>query len=575
MEILKAGMRIIFFLFVFLSSCTTDVAKQKANEFYILDMVHNNPAEPPTQTSFNNPAKLHGYGYNGMVLNNFKFVHASINYESFDSTIFPKGSHERRWVDQAAEELKIRISECHNADLKVYCFMDIAVLPKKLVEKYKEQLCDNAGKISFEKPFTIEIHREMLREVFQTFPDLDGLVIRTGETYLFNVPYHTGNNPITNGPESHIKLINILREEVCEKLNKMVFYRTWDFGFFHVSPEYYLSVTNKIQPHKNLIFSIKHTEGDYHRTFRFNPTLVIGKHKQIVEVQCQREYEGKGAHPNYVMDGVLNGFEEYNGATGNKSLNDIKNNPLFAGIWSWSRGGGWVGPYITNELWCDLNAFVISAWAQNPDKPEEEIFAEYGQRLGLSSEDRIRFRDLCLLSAKGVLRGHNSIIHPVNVWWTRDQFLGGLDLLDTCFRDIVTKGLVDAVIAEKQECIDIWKEIKKLSGLIKTNDSTVNEYIVVSAEYGLKMYSIVHQAWIILLKGMEGDISGKYDFKTIQTAISTYDDLWIEFNTLKKENPSCASLYMPYSFVFEPPDFHKSRGMDESVNRYREKIALN
>ena len=27
----------------------------------------------------------------------------------------------------------------------------------------------------------------------------------------------------------------------------------------------------------------------------FNPCIGIGKHQQVVEVQCQREYEGKGA----------------------------------------------------------------------------------------------------------------------------------------------------------------------------------------------------------------------------------------------------------------------------------------
>ena len=27
--------------------------------------------------------------------------------------------------------------------------------------------------------------------------------------------------------------------------------------------------------------------------------LAIGKHAQVVEIECQREYEGKGAYPNY------------------------------------------------------------------------------------------------------------------------------------------------------------------------------------------------------------------------------------------------------------------------------------
>ena len=41
------------------------------------------------------------------------------------------------------------------------------------------------------------------------------------------------------------------------------------------------------------VITIKHTNGDYFRTYPFNKTLTLSKHKQIVEVQCQREYEGK------------------------------------------------------------------------------------------------------------------------------------------------------------------------------------------------------------------------------------------------------------------------------------------
>ena len=61
---------------------------------------------------------------------------------------------------------------------------------------------------------------------------------------------------------------------------------------------------------RNWRFSIKHTALDFWRHVKVNECLTRGKHPQIIEVQCQREYEGKGAYPNYVMDGVINGFEE-------------------------------------------------------------------------------------------------------------------------------------------------------------------------------------------------------------------------------------------------------------------------
>jgi hypothetical protein len=564
---------VILIISVITLSCSPANRDQHHPDLLVLDMVHNNPAEGYTVTSFSSPSKLIQYGYDGMVINDFKFVHCAITYDDFDPDIFPEGSLSRQWVEEAARHLDKRIMECREAGIKTYCFIDIVVLPKSMVEKYHSELCDAQGLITLEKPLTIEIHRNMIRGIFRRFPELDGLVIRTGETYLQNVPYHTGNNPITMGEQSHIKLLQLFREEVCEKAGKVLIYRTWDFGNFHVNPEYYLAVTDQIQPHKNLFFSIKHTEGDYHRTFPFNPTLGIGNHQQIVEVQCQREYEGKGAHPNYIMEGVINGFEEFDGMKGNTGLKDLLNNPNFRGIWSWSRGGGWVGPYITNELWCDLNAYVISSWANNPMRDEEEIFYDYTRLLNLSDEDAEKFRELCLLSAKGVVRGHNSLIHPVNVWWTRDQFFGGLDELKDSFTSIIDQGQVEAVIEEKQECVDIWGKIVQLSNEIESGDDTFRDYLKVSSKYGLIKYSIVQQAWIIMLRGLQGEKTGDYSIEQIRSAINEYDRLWNEFYELKANHAQCATLYQPFSFVFKAPEYHGDNGMRKSVDKYRSMIG--
>ena len=50
---------------------------------------------------------------------------------------------------------------------------------------------------------------------------------------------------------------------------------------------------------------------------------------------------------------------------------------LIRGVWTWGRGGGWQGPYITGggngiggalgggaagEFWEDMNAYVVSQW---------------------------------------------------------------------------------------------------------------------------------------------------------------------------------------------------------------------
>lgn len=58
--------------------------------------------------------------------------------------------------------------------------------------------------------------------------------------------------------------------------------------------------------------------------------------------------------PNYVMSGVIEGFPEMSHPMG---LKDIVKKPQLKGLWTWTRGGGWWGPYIHgNEQWVDLHA---------------------------------------------------------------------------------------------------------------------------------------------------------------------------------------------------------------------------
>ena len=161
------------------TSFSTLQGQSVPQDYIVMDMVHHNPGEPMTETSFREPAKLASYGYNGMVINEFKFPQCALTFDKFDKRIFPKGSEEREWALSLQKEIRQQIRDCHKQGLKCYYFTDIIVLPKRLVELYKSEICDESGKISFRKEKTWEIHRLMLRELFNTFPEMDVLVIRT------------------------------------------------------------------------------------------------------------------------------------------------------------------------------------------------------------------------------------------------------------------------------------------------------------------------------------------------------------------------------------------------------------
>jgi len=449
------------------------------------------------------------------------------------------------------------------------------LLPKKLIAKFKDEICDQQGHIDIERPKTREIFRALLRETFQRVPELDGIVVRTGEVYLQDFPYHAasgnfsdakrqGGSAILHGEQSHIELLKVLRDEVCEKLNKIVIYRTWSFGpqNFHENPKYYLKVTDAIAPHTNLIFSIKHQQGDFHQLTPFNPTLMIGKHRQIIEVQCQREAYGKGAHPYYIGDGVINGWEEYAWLMKPgqpHGLREVITNELCAGVWTWSRGGGWEGPYIKNELWCELNAYVIAKFAENPTRSEENIFNEYArERLKLSTGDAKKFRELNLLSERAVLRGQLTTLGAkINVWWARDHFFDEPDLAD-----FIKKGMVEKALAEKGDSVAIWKHIEQLAQEIHFADANTQEFVEVSAAYGRTKYEIIEQAWTVLFYGKLGDNLGSYDREKIRGAISHYDNLWKEWKNLANSHPCCATIYKDVGFDYQP-------GLGAAINRYR------
>jgi len=565
-----AALVVVAALVVGLDSSASDVGTR-----FIINSTANNTGK--FATDFHDPNVLFGLGYNGQITGSIEGL------QTFDSVIpglFPEGSPEAAWICKRAADLDNTIRKVHKAGLKCYAATDLLVLPKALVKKLHSEICDEKDRIDVGRPKTQELLRAMFRETFQRFPDLDGVVVRTGEVYLHDFPYHTatggtsgtqnlrqGNTAILHGPQSHIDILTILRDEVCVKQNKTLFYRTWDFGpkGFHENPEFYLKVTQAIEPHPNLFFSIKHQKGDFHQLTPFNPTLMIGRHRQIVEVQSQREAYGKGAHPYYIGKGVIEDWEEYDWLMKpgqRKGLRDLIHDPLFAGVWTWSGGGGWEGPYITNDFWNELNTYVVSQYVRNPDRDESSVFAEFAKAKGLNDDDAALFRKLCLLSTQAVLRGQLTCLPAkIDVWWARDHFLGAPDL-----KDFLDKGLMEKALAEKAEAVRMWKEIEALSQRIQFPDASLNDFVATSATYGRIKYAIIEQGWTILMLGAEGDVSGTYDTDRLSVAIARYDSLWKEWRELKETRPSCSSLYKDVGFDNKP-------GLGAAVERYRNVVT--
>jgi hypothetical protein len=493
----------------------------------LLDMVHNNPGEPPFVTHYNDPAFLKQLGYPAKVYELFESAQFGIDWSSVDPDVFATGSPERAWLDQKAAYLDQLYTVTKQAGLAVYCHTDMIVFPKKLVEKHQ---LTHFRQVS--NPETQKYLRLAIQQMFRRFPQLDGLVVRIGETYLQGAPYHLGGIADKNSPEKTIiPLMNLLREEVCDRAGKKVFFRAW--ASFDTSLSAYQAVSDGVEPHPNLFISVKHCEGDFHRGNPFSKVLGVGRHLQVIEVQCQREYEGKGAYPNYIAHGVIEGFEEHHG----ESLRKIWSNPLIAGMFTWSRGGGWRGPYITNELWCDLNVYVLSHWVQNTKRSEVDIFNDYCTTvLKLSPADAATFRKLCLLSADAVYRGIRGTHNEISPWWTRDQYMGRPPLPED-------PAIMPEFLQQKDAAVAMWQQMIADGDRIHFPDPAVQEYVNTSCQYGLHVYQIYRDGFKLAAFGANGD---KLQLKKL---IDDYDQTWAAYKKLKAEHPSCGTLYVDKGFT--------------------------
>ncbi len=510
---------------------------------FIMDMVHHNPGEAPFESKFLNPQTLSSYGYNGQV---FKHINTAMDFSSLGE--YFKGEEEKKWINGIQKDIKQQIDAAKKENLEIFYHIDLFVLPKRLFEEYKDEICDENGKISLKKEKTKELHRIMFDEMFEKYPQVDGLIVRVGETYLHDTPYHTGNGAVIYGNkdeeiEDFTELLNFLREEICVKHGKYLFFRTWDIfsDRFHSSKDYYLKITDQVEPHEKLLFSIKHTIVDFWRRVRFNPCLTEGKHNQVVEIQCQREYEGKGAYPNYIMNGVINSFDDNKEP---KGLRDIADNPKIKGIYTWSRGGGWYGPYIKNEFWCDINVWVIAAYANNPKREEKEIFFDYAMnKMGMTYENAEKFRELCFMASRALLKGRyvecydrtlDENCYPCRLWM-RDDRLGGLKQLDEVYKYLSQNDLMEASVLEKKESVLWWKEVKAAFEDIEIPDQELSDYIETSIDYACGLFEVIYRGWKTMVEIYEGG-------NNVEKYKEAYLKAWEDYKKVG-ERENCPSLY--------------------------------
>jgi hypothetical protein len=252
--------------------------------------------------------------------------------------------------------------------------------------------------------------------------------------------------------------------------------------------------------------------------------------------------------------------------TNHSVLKDILNNGLLCGVYTWSRGGGWRGPYINSEFWIDMNTWVVSQWAQNTGRSEEALFYEFAAQHGFTGREADHLRQIALLSIEGVRKGHCNSYTINQPWWARDEFFS-VKANKEVIKEIVKNDLYRKVMAEKAEAVDVWKQIEDISKQITIADTTLLQAIQVSCTYGRIKFALIEQMWTLMLEHGRMEWGKEYNLNTLRNALKRYDELWLEWRNLKLSSRWCATLYTDMDFLNK-----KEGSIGEFVDLLRHKV---
>jgi hypothetical protein len=322
------------------------------------------------------------YGYNAALLGH---VTQLASFDESAPGALPEGSPLRKQIEAARRHFREEAARGKELGIDAVADTDEILLPTAVIEQLgKEVTLDKDPKrVDLDKEAFWELYRAKYREVLRLFPEIRYVMVRTGENYSFLHDGYSGQVISERGVErsqspTYIRnmqrLINETRRVVVDEFNRRLIWRTWDLGNsgFHANVEVYDKVLAGVKERKGLISAIKFTQTDFWRYNDFNPAIGRGGVDQIVEFQAAREYEGKGAFPNYL------GAEHASAIRRCQELG-VK------GIWVWDFGGGWDGPHLQSDRWVRANIYATAKLAEDPASDprrlaEQWAGGEFGER---------------------------------------------------------------------------------------------------------------------------------------------------------------------------------------------------
>jgi hypothetical protein len=394
------------------------------------------------------------YGYTGAILGDATQL---ASYDAVCPNAIPVGSELRKRIERRRKTFQKDYDRANALGLAVCVMTDEVSLPTPVLERLRHS--DDAAGIDFDNPQFWNLYRAKYAEVLRAYPRIACVVVRTGENYSRPGEGFIGRTVFDGGyDDAYIRhmqqLIEETRQVVVDEFGRRLIWRTWDLGNdgFHANPKVYDRVLAGVADRGGLMLAIKHTQTDFWLYNDFNPTIGRGGVDTIVEFQCAREYEGKGAFPDYL---------------GPMHAEDIRKAAARGakGVWIWDFGGGWGGPFLESDRWVRLNIETTSRLAVNPELSaralaEEWAAKEFGDKAARNVAQMLLLSGECIRKSmyiEAFARSHTGWKPSLNL--LRDDIIRGAALKQLYEG---SKGALPEVFQEKEQGVALAARMRSL-----------------------------------------------------------------------------------------------------------------
>ncbi|MFN3166270.1 MAG: hypothetical protein ACE37H_04310 [Phycisphaeraceae bacterium] len=436
-----------------------------------------NPGEPETHSQYKRPDALKALGYNGLVLFSTTGLSGVGSPDDIADREFA------RWVGQQFDDAARKVEEATTAGLDVYFSYDMLVLPSDYVVKHHGELCCKGSEGALCPASEPAITRSMaaLNALIQRMPKAAGVVLRLGDTDARRLPYLTGNDVYAphcprcsqlGRADRAVNAIEHAYDLVANRHNRRLIVRAWNVrpSGFHDGPDLAQRIVKRLPGDNNddrLVLSFKFTQTDFWRYQPWNQASLVCGDKSgagrpiLYELQCQREFEGKGGVPDYQPPLWRDGLPEAADAE-RGGLANVAGKVNLAGLWAWVRGGGWGGPFVQDEAWIDANVFAVPQLADNPTADPGQLARQWAaERLDLDEPELIdAIVGILERSAEAAklafyfgpyTKTKGSPWHPAADWINDDQLNA-----EACWRIVqrIPEDQLDQTIGEKERAAD-------------------------------------------------------------------------------------------------------------------------